>query len=248
MIVLRSADEIDKIRGAGRIAALALARLKAYVKAGFSTNELDGIAEEEILKHGGSPAFKNYRGFPANICVSINEVVVHGIPSSRKLKDGDIVSIDIGVKSGDYYADAAVTLPVGRVTGEAARLIDVTREALYAGINNARPGKRLTDISFNIQRIAEANNYSVVRAFVGHGIGTKIHEDPEIPNYGEANRGPRLESGMVLAIEPMVNMGTFEIEVLEDGWTAVTKDRKLSAHFEHTVVIRKDGAEILTAI
>lgn len=246
MIVLRSEAEIELIREAGRIAALTLERMKIAVKAGTKTGELDEMARKEILKEGGEPAFKDYKGFPGNICTSVNEVIVHGIPSKRALEDGDIIAIDVGVKFKGYFADAAMTFAVGDISGEAERLIEVTKNALYAGIDNARPGNRLSDISSSIQQVVESNGYSVVRAFVGHGIGAKIHEEPEIPNFGKPGTGPNLERGMVLAIEPMVNMGAFDIEILDDGWTAVTKDRKLSAHFEHTVVIRDDDAEVLT--
>lgn len=249
MIVLRSEAEIAEIRKAGSIVALVLEKLKGRAKAGISTAELDRIAAEEIRKAGGKPAFKNYKGFPANICASINEVVVHGIPSAAaRLDDGDIISVDVGVKYNDHYADAAITVPVGRVSEEARKLLKVTEEALLKGIDKARPGNRLSDISHSVQQYVESNGFSVVRAFVGHGIGTKIHEEPEIPNYGSPNRGPRLEPGMVLAIEPMVNAGTFDVEVLEDGWTVVTRDRALSAHFEHTIAITENGPEILTVV
>ncbi len=246
MIVLRSEEEVALIRKAGKILAATLGKLERCVKPGIRTEELDGIARKEIMRQSGYPAFKGYKGYPANICTSVNEAVVHGIPSDRKLKEGDIVSIDIGVRFKDYFADAAVTIGVGAISDAARRLIDVTKEALYIGIDTALPGRRISDISSSIQRHVESNNFSVVRALVGHGIGTRIHEEPEIPNYGKPGSGPRLEPGMVLAIEPMVNAGTFEVEVLEDGWTTVTKDRRLSAHFEHTVVIREDKAEILT--
>jgi methionyl aminopeptidase len=248
MIVLRSSAEIAEIRKAGEIVAFTLEKLRKCAKAGVTTAELDRIALGEIVKRGGEPAFKNYKGFPANICTSINEVVVHGIPSSRKLKDGDIISIDAGVKHKDHYADAAITVPVGKISEEAEKLLAVTEEALSKGIDEARPGNRLTDISHSVQEHVESNGFSVVRAFVGHGIGTKIHEEPEIPNYGSPNRGPRLEPGMVLAIEPMVNAGTFDVEVMDDGWTVITRDGQLSAHFEHTIVITEDGPEILTAV
>lgn len=248
MIVLRSNEEINEIRNAGKIVALALAKVKKYSKPGVTTEELDKIALDEILKHKAQAAFKNYKGYPGNICTSINESVVHGIPSEKKLKSGDILSIDIGVKFNNFYADAAITVGIGRISDTAAQLMKVTEESLYRGIENARPGKRLSDISANVQSHVEANGFSVVRAFVGHGIGEKIHEEPEIPNFGAPNKGPRLESGMVLAIEPMVNEGTFEVEILDDGWTVVTKDRKLSAHFEHTIVVREGKAEILTAL
>ena len=248
MIILRSDEEIGQIRKAGLIVALVLDKLKMRAKSGIETRELDRIALEEILKNGGLPAFKDYKGYPANICVSVNECVVHGIPSPRKLKDGDIVSIDVGVKSGNFFADAAITVGVGVVSDTARRLMKITEESLYRGIESARPGKRLSDISANIQECVETNRFSVVRSFVGHGIGEKIHEEPEIPNFGRRNLGPRLESGMILAIEPMVNEGSYEVEILDDGWTAVTKDKKLSAHFEHTIAVRNGAAEILTAL
>jgi len=246
MIVLRSDDEIASIREAGSILAATLNKLKACAKPGVKTKELDDIARQEILRRNGYPAFKDYKGYPANICTSVNEVVVHGIPSERKLREGDIVSIDIGVKFRDYFADAAVTLGVGKISEAAEKLMRVTKEALEIGIESALPNKRLFDISAKIQEHVESNGFSVVRVFVGHGIGTSIHEDPEVPNFGRPGTGPRLEPGMILAIEPMVNAGTYDVEILEDGWTAVTKDRQLSAHFEHTIAIHKDGFEILT--
>ena len=246
MIVLRSKDEIEEIRRAGKILAQTLEKLTKYAKPGIQTKELDAIAREEIIKHSGYPAFKDYKGFPCNICVSLNETVVHGIPSDRRLKDGDIVSIDVGVRFRDYCADGAITLGIGQISKTASKLIEVTREALYIGIDNAQPGRHLTDISHAIQQFVEANGFSIVRALVGHGIGTQIHEEPEIPNFGKPGMGPILEPGMVLAIEPMVNAGTFEVETLDDGWSIVTKDRKLSAHFEHTVAITKKEAVILT--
>ena len=248
MIILRSDEEIGEIRNAGRVVALTLEKIKKYAKAGIATKELDRIAYDEILKQSGIAAFKNYRGYPANICTSINEVVVHGIPSDRKIKEGDILSVDVGVKVRNFYADAAITFGIGNISDHAKKLINITEESLYRGIKNARPGKRLSDVSASVQEFVESNGFSVVRAFVGHGIGEKIHEEPEIPNFGFPNKGPRLESGMVLAIEPMVNAGTFEVEILDDGWTAVTKDRELSAHFEHTIAVRKGEPEILTRI
>lgn len=248
MITLRSNEEIGQIRKAGLIVALVLDKLRMLVKPGIETRELDRVAMEEILEKGALPAFKDYKGYPANICVSVNEEVVHGIPSKRLLKDGDIVSIDVGVKRGNYFADAAITVGVGAVGDEARRLMKVTEESLYRGIESAVPGNRLSDISANVQECVETNGFSVVRSFVGHGIGEKIHEEPEIPNFGKRDLGPRLESGMILAIEPMVNEGGHEVEILDDGWTAVTKDRSLSAHFEHTIAVRDGGAEILTAL
>ena len=246
MIVLRSKDEISEIGRAGSILARTLEKLRKYAKPGILTKELDAIAREEIIKRDGYPAFKDYKGFPGNICVSLNEMVVHGIPSDRKLRDGDIVSIDVGVRFRDYCADGAITVSIGRIGETAAKLIEVTKKALYIGIENAQAGRHLTDISYAIQQFVEANHFSVVRALVGHGIGTKIHEEPEIPNFGHPGMGPILEPGMVLAIEPMVNAGTFEVETLDDGWSIVTKDKKLSAHFEHTIAITDGKAKILT--
>ena len=246
MIVLRSKDEIAQIGRAGSILAATLEKLRRCAKPGIQTKELDAIAREEIIKRNGYPAFKDYKGFPGNICVSLNEMVVHGIPSDRKLRDGDIVSIDVGVRFRDYCADGAITVSIGRIGETAAKLIEVTKKALYIGIENAQAGRHLTDISYAIQQFVEANHFSVVRALVGHGIGTKIHEEPEIPNFGKPGMGPILEPGMVLAIEPMVNAGTFEVETLDDGWSIVTKDRKLSAHFEHTIAVTAKGPQILT--
>lgn len=248
MIVLRSVEEIDRIRQAGRIAARSLEKVKKYARPGIETDELDRIACDEILKAGAFPAFKDYKGYPANICTSVNESVVHEIPSDRRLKEGDILSIDVGVGFKNFYADAALTIGIGNISDKAKKLIKVTEESLYCGIENARPGKRLSDISAAVQSHVESHGFSVVRAFVGHGIGEKIHEEPEIPNFGAPNKGPRLEPGMILAIEPMVNEGSFEVEVLGDGWTAVTKDRALSAHFEHTVAVGIGEAEILTVL
>ena len=246
MIVLRSKDEIGQIRQAGKILARTLEKVKSRAKPGIRTEELDAIARDEIIKRNGYPAFKGYKGFPGNICASVNEIVVHGIPSDRKLRDGDIVSIDVGVRFRDYYADGAITVGVGSIGETAARLIEVTKKALSIGIENARPGSHLSDLSHAIQEFVESNGFGVVRALVGHGIGTKIHEEPEVPNFGKPGMGPILEPGMVLAIEPMVNAGGFEVETLDDGWSIVTKDRKLSAHFEHTIAITEKGAEILT--
>jgi len=247
MIVLRSDDEIATIRKAGKILAATLEKLRSVIEPGIRTSELDAIARQEILSRNGYPAFKGYNGYPANICTSVNNVVVHGIPSQYKLKDGDIISMDVGVRFREYNADAAITVGVGRVSPEAKKLMLVTEKSLSAGIANAAASKRLHDISASIQEYVESNGFSVVRAFVGHGIGTRIHEDPEVPNFGKRGTGLRLAAGMVLAIEPMVNAGTSEVEVLEDGWTAVTRDGKLSAHFEHTIAIREDCVEILTA-
>ena len=248
MIILKSPEEIEKIRVAGRIVAEVFEVLKDWIRPGVTTRDIDRVAEEGILKRGGRPAFKGYRGFPCTLCVSVNEEVVHGIPSDRKLLEGDILGVDMGAWLDGYYGDAAVSFPVGRVTDEAARLLKITEASLYAGIEKARVGGRLSDISCAIQSCVEQAGYSVVREFVGHGIGQDLHEEPQIPNYGKPSRGPRLKAGMVLAIEPMVNAGAPETKVLGDRWTAVTCDRSLSAHFEHTVAVTDQGPRILTTL
>lgn len=251
MIVLRSVDEIASIRKAGEILAITLEKIRRRVEPGISTKELDAIARDEILKRGGYPAFKGIKVgrnvYPANICTSINEVVVHGIPSGRRLREGDIISIDIGVKRRDYYADAAITVAVGKISETAERLVRVTEKALGIAIDNALPGRHLSDISAAVQGHVESNGFSVVRQLVGHGIGKSLWEDPEVPNFGTPGNGPILKPGMVIAIEPMVNQGTYEVETLEDGWAIVTADSKLSAHFEHTIAICEDGPAVLTA-
>ena len=248
MIICRSATELDRMREAGRLVGEVLAELAAYVGPGITTFELDKIAEKRITAVGGVPAFKGYRGYPATICASINDEIIHGIPSPRRmLREGDIVSIDVGASLGGYFGDSAITLPVGRVSDEAARLLRVTEEALYRAIERARRGARVSDISHEVQRHVEAEGFSVVREFVGHGIGERMHEEPQVPNYGEPGHGPRLSEGMVLAIEPMVNAGKPAVKVLPDGWTAVTRDRSLSAHFEHTVAVTAGEPWILTA-
>lgn len=231
---------------AGRIVALTLKELEKAIRPGVTTAELDSLAEGFIRRHGAKPAFKGLYGFPASICTSINEQVVHGIPGRRKLKEGEIISIDVGAEVNGFFGDGAATFPVGKISQEAARLLRVTQESLYKGIEKAVVGNRLSDISHAVQTHVESHGYSVVRDFVGHGIGAKMHEDPQIPNFGPPGRGPRLEEGMTLAIEPMVNQGTHEVRILQDNWTVVTKDGKLSAHFEHTVVVRDGAAEILT--
>ena len=249
MIIIKSNREVDLMREAGRIVGLALEKMRESVKPGMTTADLDRLAEEVIKGNGARPLFKGYGGFPANICTSINEEVVHGIPSSlRLLKSGDIISIDIGAEKNGYCGDAAVTLAVGEVDQEALRLLEVTNTSLQKGIEQALEGNRLTDISHAVQVYAESNGFSVVREYVGHGIGRDMHEDPKVPNYGEPGRGPRLTPGMVLAIEPMVNMGTYHVEVMDNDWTVVTQDRKLSAHFEHSVAITDNGPRILTVI
>jgi len=249
MVILKSKDEIEKIRRACRIVAIALLELKSQVKAGKTTSELDQLAEKLILKLAGKPAFKGYRGFPATLCTSVNEEVVHGIPSQRVLKEGDIIGLDLGAIVDGYYGDAAITVPVGGpIPVETERLIRVTEESLYQGIRQIGVGKRLSDISHAIQEHVEKAGFSVVTDFVGHGIGRNLHEDPQIPNFGEPGHGIRLRQGMTLAIEPMVNMGNNAVKVLEDNWTAVTQDGTLSAHFEHTVLVAESGPEILTRL
>jgi methionyl aminopeptidase len=223
-------------------------RLKGMIVPGITTKELDQVAEEYILLKGARPAFKGYRGFPATLCISVNEEVVHGIPSQRRLKEGDIVSLDVGANFVGYFGDAAITLPVGEVDPKAERLLEVTEKALYIGIEKAKVGNRLFDISYAIQSWVESHGFSVVRDFVGHGIGRDLHEEPQIPNFGIPHQGPRLEKGMVFALEPMVNEGTSAVRVLSDGWTVVTIDGKRSAHFEHTIAITEDGAEILSIL
>jgi methionyl aminopeptidase len=248
VIICRSADELERMREAGRLVGEVLAELAAFVAPGVTTADLDAVAEKRIARAGATPAFKGYHGYPATICTSINDEVIHGIPSGRRLlKDGDIISIDVGASLNGYFGDSAITLPVGKVSEEAATLLRVTEEALYKAIERVRPGSRISDIGHAVQKHVEAYGFSVVREFVGHGIGQRMHEEPQVPNYGEPGRGPRLAEGMVLAIEPMVNAGKPAVKVLGDGWTAVTRDSSLSAHFEHTVAVTAGGPWILTA-
>jgi methionyl aminopeptidase len=247
LIIVKSLQEIELMRQAGRIVAGTLQELAGAVRPGITTIKLDALARQYIQKSGARPAFLGYHGFPATICTSLNEEVVHGIPGLRRLKAGDIISIDVGVFYKGYYGDAAATFPVGEVSPLAKRLLEVTRESLYKGIEKAYPGNRLYDISAAIQTYVESRGFSVVRSYVGHGIGSEMHEEPQVPNFGLPGKGPLLEAGMVLAIEPMVNAGTWEVETLSDDWTVVTKDRNLSAHFEHTVAIMQDGPDILTS-
>ncbi len=248
MIVCRSKAELERMRDAGRLVGDVLSELAAHVAPGVSTGELDVLAEKRILQAGATPAFKGYHGYPAAICTSINDEVIHGIPSGRRLlQEGDVISIDVGVLLHGYFGDSAITLPVGPVSEEAATLLRVTEEALYKAIEHMRPGKRISDIGHAVQQHVEAYGFSVVREFVGHGIGQAMHEEPQVPNYGEPGRGPRLTEGMVLAIEPMVNAGKPAVKVLADGWTAVTRDGRLSAHFEHTVAVTAGEPWVLTA-
>ena len=248
MIILKSEREISYLRDAGRIVAETIDIVKQAAKPDVTTLELDQIAEKYIKSRGAIPAFKGYHGFPGNICASVNEEVVHGIPGLRKLKNGDTVSVDIGTVINGYYGDAAVTIPIGTIDAEVQRLLDVTEESLYKGIEQAVVNNRLSDISHAVQKVAETHGYGVVRDYVGHGIGRSMHEDPQVPNYGPPGRGPRLKPGMTLAIEPMINMGTPDVKTLDDGWTVITSDGKRSAHFEHTIAITDDGPEILTKL
>jgi methionyl aminopeptidase len=248
VIICRSADELERMRETGRLVGEVLAELAAMVAPGVTTADLDTVAEKRIARAGATPAFKGYHGYPATICASINEEVIHGIPSGRRLlKEGDIISIDVGASLNGYFGDSAITLPVGQVSEEAATLLRVTEEALFKAIERVKPGNRISDIGHAVQKHVEAYGFSVVREFVGHGIGQRMHEEPQVPNYGDPGRGPRLSEGMVLAIEPMVNAGKPAVKLLGDGWTAVTRDSSLSAHFEHTVAVTAAGPWILTA-
>ncbi|MBI3625687.1 MAG: type I methionyl aminopeptidase [Candidatus Rokubacteria bacterium] len=247
MIILKSPREIALMRAAGQILAEVMERLRAFVKPGISTAEIDREVESFLASRGAKPAFKGYRGFPATVCTSINEEVVHGIPSPhRRLREGDIIGLDLGCVVDGYYADCAFTLAVGEVPPRVQELLDVTRESLDRAVDQCRPGRRLGDISHAVQEHVERHGFSVVRAFVGHGIGRELHEDPQIPNFGEPGRGPVLKPGMVLAIEPMVTMGSWEVRILPDRWTAVTEDGSLAAHFEHTVAVSENGPDVLT--
>jgi len=248
MIILKSSEEIKRIAQSCDIVARTLNAIKAIVKPGITTAEIESFAEAYIRAKNAVPAFKGYRGYPASICTSVNDEVIHGIPSDRVLKGGDILGVDLGVYKDGFYGDAAYTFPVGKICPEIERLLKVTEESLYIGIENTRAGNRVSDISYSIQRHVESNGFSVVRAFVGHGVGTKLHEEPQVPNFGPPGRGPRLRPGMTLAIEPMVNEGGYEVLILDDGWTAVTTDGKLSAHFEHTVLVTLNEPRILTKI
>jgi methionyl aminopeptidase len=246
MIHIKTPKEIEIMRQSNGLAAQVLQKLREAIKPGIATRELDHLAERLVRAAGAIPAFKGYRGYPASLCVSVDEEVVHGIPGNRRLREGEIVSLDLGTYLNGYYGDAAITLPVGQVSEEAARLLEVTEQSLAKGIEQARDGNRLLDISHAIQSWAEVHGFSVVRDFVGHGIGRNLHEDPQVPNFGTPHQGPRLRPGMVLAIEPMINAGSWEVKVLDDAWTVVTADHRLSAHFEHTIAITEQGADILS--
>ena len=245
-MIIYCEEEISTIRKSNQIVAKILAELGRMIIPGVQTKELDEHAELRVKEMNAIPAFKGYRGYPASLCTSINEEIVHGIPSSRRLRDGDIISLDFGVLYEGYYGDAAVTYPVGEITPKTKKLIKAAEETFYKGMEQMKPGKRISDISFAIQSHVESQGFSVIRAFVGHGIGLSLHEEPQVPNFGPPGRGPKLKSGMVLAIEPMIAMGDWDVEILDDNWTAITRDRSLSAHYEHTVAITQKGPEILS--
>jgi methionyl aminopeptidase len=246
MIVCKTPREIEIMREAGRIVALAHRELKKHIVPGITTKELDSIAEDFITSHGAQASFKGYNGFTGSICASVNNELVHGIPGDRALVEGDIISIDIGAKYNGYHGDSAWTYGVGKIDEEAQRLLDVTEESLYQGLNEAKPDERLSNISHAIQTYVETNGFSIVREYVGHGIGQELHEEPQIPHFGPPNRGPRLKPGMVICVEPMVNAGSRYVNTLADNWTVVTVDGKLCAHFEHTIAITETGFEVLT--
>ena len=246
MITIKNEHELQSMRRACRITAEARALAGSMVKPGVSTKEIDKAVHDFIVAQGAKPSFLNYNGFPASVCISVNDCVIHGIPGGYVLKEGDIVSVDVGAQIEGFHGDCAATYPCGAISTEAQRLIDVTRESFFVGIKEAVKGHRVSDISHAIQTYVESNGFSVVRSFVGHGIGRKLHEDPEVPNFGAAGRGPRLLKGMTLAIEPMVNAGVADVRVLRDGWTVLTNDGKLSAHYENTVLITDGEPEILT--
>lgn len=246
MIICKSSSELELMREAGRIVALTHQELKKVIQPNITTKEIDAVAEKIIRQHGATPSFKGYGGFPGSICTSVNEELVHGIPSDRKLKDGDIISIDVGANFKGYHGDSAWTYAVGTISAEDARLMKVTEESLYLGLAQAKPDARLSNISHAIQVYVEGESFSIVREYVGHGIGTALHEDPQIPNFGPPGRGPRLKPGMVLAIEPMVNAGTRYVKTLADNWTVITQDGRNCVHYEHTIAITEDGYEILT--
>jgi methionyl aminopeptidase len=247
MITFKSATELEAMRQSSRIVAAVLGELEPLIRQGLRTRDLDLYAEKRTRELGAVPAFKGYRGYPASVCVSVNEEIIHGIPSGRILQEGDIVSLDFGVLYEGFYSDSALTVPVGRVSPEAEKLIAAAERSFAKGLDEMREGRRLSDISAAIQAEVESEGFSVIRQFVGHGIGRALHEEPQVPNFGAPGRGPKIRPGMTLAIEPMIAAGGYEVEILEDGWTAVTRDRSLAAHFEHTVALTEDGPEILSA-
>ncbi|NLJ50250.1 MAG: type I methionyl aminopeptidase [Candidatus Atribacteria bacterium] len=246
MSIFLQESDLNSLRKSGKILAGAMKEAKKYILPGIKTAFIDEIVEEFIIQKGARPAFKGYRGFPASLCISINEQVVHGIPGERVIQDGDLVSVDIGVEYQGYFTDAAFSVVVGSGNSVAYQLVKVAKESLFEGIHKARIGNRIGDISYAIQKYIEKNAFSVVRDFVGHGLGLSLHEEPQIPNFGSRNQGPLIKKGMVLAIEPMVNEKGFQVQILDDGWTVVTRDHGLSAHYEHTVLITEDGPEVLT--
>ena len=246
MIIYKNHKEIDMMRKSNQIVAQILSELRERVKPGVKTIELDEYAEKRTIELGAKPAFKGYRGYPASLCTSVNEEIVHGIPSSRTLKEGDIIGMDFGVVYNGLYGDAAITVPVGEVSSEAEMLIETVKMSLKKGIEQVRVGNRISDISFAVQEHVESNGFSVIRSFVGHGIGFSLHEEPQVPNFGSPGHGPRIRPGMVLAIEPMISAGDLDVEIMEDNWTAITKDRSLSAHYENTVAATENGPEILS--
>lgn len=248
MIIYKSKAEIQAIKRSNHVVAQVLSELKAMVKPGITTKELDRYADKRAREMGAIPAFKGYRGYPASLCTSINEEIVHGIPSNRSLRNGDILSLDFGAVLEGFYGDAAVTYAVGSITPNAQKLLAVVKESLYKGLEKANSGNRVSDISAAIQAYVEAQGFSVIRSFVGHGIGFSLHEEPQVPNFGLPGHGPKLKPGMVLAIEPMISIGDWNVEILSDNWTAVTRDRSLSAHFEHSIAITSDGPEILSML
>lgn len=246
MIAIKNIHEIETMRQSGKITAAARALAGSMVKPGVSTREIDRAVYEFIVSQGATPSFLNYSGYPASTCISINETVIHGIPDGRRLQEGDIVSVDVGAFWHGFHGDCAATFACGEISPTAQKLIDVTKQSFFEGVKFARPGYRISDIGHAVQTYAESNGFGVVRAFIGHGVGRKMHEEPEVPNYGKPGRGPRLVPGMVIAIEPMITEGTYEVKVLSDGWTTVTADGKLAAHYENTVLITDGEPEILT--
>lgn len=248
MVIRKSRGELGKMRQAGLIVAATLRDLRRMVEPGISTRELDAFAENRIRQAGAYPTFKGYRGFPGSICASVNEEVVHGIPSNRKLREGDIIKIDCGATLNNYVGDAAITVPVGRISSEVERLTQITRESLFRAVEKMLPGNRLYDVSYAVQEFVEGHRFTIVREFCGHGIGQSMHEDPQVPNYGRPGTGPTLKPGWVLAIEPMVNLGRHEVKMEADGWTVKTQDGLPSSHFEHTIAVTEDGPMVLTAL
>lgn len=248
MVIRKSQDELDKMRRAGLIVAETLRELRAMVEPGITTRQLDAYAEKKIRAADAYPTFKHYRKFPASICASVNDEVVHGIPSERKLREGDIIKLDCGATLDGYVGDAAITVPVGKVSPEIEKLLEITRASLFRAMEKMVPGNRLYDVSYAVQEFVEAEGYTIVRDFCGHGIGQRMHEDPQVPNYGRPGTGPKLKEGWVIAIEPMVNSGSHEVKILEDGWTVKTKDGKASSHFEHTIAVTEAGPVVLTAL